>query len=312
MELIKKEQKISKALEAIEDLYTLGDASLYPLFDRVFYQVGELSRLDNSTQDQRTPKLERVHELFQKHAERLVQMYFGSRPQACQVSFTSDLSNASMTRIDFICELLPQIFNCGAIFNFQKNLSIDLKTNEVSFKGKVSLTSDLDKLRMDCYRLSRTFLEHKVLFTFESLEADTDSQYDIKFKFSMLEESTRVFAVKLGPKKWISFPNLIGGFEIELSRLKTIGNHKIYTIDENYQLKASCLSDVEEFTMKERAIALHFPFLFRPISLIISGEGTMVEKSELFRLSSTGCDEDLKDQGLPSWQHIDLLELMKN
>ena len=312
MELTKKEQKFSKALEVIEDLYALGDADLYPVFDRLFYQVGELSRISDESLNDALPKFNNVHNLFEIHVQRLVKIYFDSLPVGCQVSFTSCLAKASMARVDFICELLPQIFNCGSIFNFQESLAIDLREDEIFFKAKVELPVDLENLRMDCYRLSRTFLDYGVLFTFQSLEADGNSQYDIEFKFSLPEESSRVFGLELSESRWISFPSLIGKFEVDPTELKSIGNHKIFTIDENYQLKATSLCDAEQFIKKERVTALHFPFLFRPISLIISAKSFMVEKAKLFRLSSTGCDKGLEFNNMPSWQHIDLLELMKN
>jgi hypothetical protein len=312
MELTNREHKLSKALEAIEDLYALGDTELYPLFDRLFYQIGELSRLSSSYIEPNIPRYNGIESLFQKHTERLVQAYFSSLGPDCQVSFLNELKDASISRVDLICELLPHVFNAGAIFNFQKNLAIELRNNEVIFRGKVLLTDDLEKLRLDCYRLSRTFLDFRVLFTFESLEADCGSLYDIEFKFSIPEESSQVFAIKMETQKWLSFPKVIGRFQVELEKLKSIGNHKIYTIDEEYQLKGVSLNEVDEFTQKSGVTALHFPFLFRPISLIISGESTMVEKSMLFRQSSTGCDESLAIDGKPSWQHIDLLELMKN
>jgi hypothetical protein len=312
MELTSREQKFSKAFEAIEDLYALGGTELYPIFDRLLYQVGELSRLNTSSVDPGIPRYNGVEKLFRGHAERLVQIYFGSLGPNCHVALSSQLKDTSVSQIDLICELLPHVFNAGSIFNFQKNLSIELKSNAIIFKGKVELSEDLEKLRLDCYRLSRTFLDFRVLFTFESLEADAESLYDIQFKFSIPEETSQIFAVEIGTQRWLSFPRVIGSFEVEPECLKSIGSHKIYTIDESFQLMPINLSNVDEFTQKSGVTALHFPFLFRPISLIISGKGSVVEKSKLFHQTCTGCDEDLTVDIMPSWQHIDLLELMKN
>ncbi len=312
MELTKKERNFSKTIECIEDLYVLGDSSLYPLFDRLFFQVDELSRLSESKQDAICPKYNSIQNLFQKHIERLILVYFGSQSQSCQVAFCSDLDTASIDRIDFICELLPQVFNCGSTFNFEKKLAIKINENIITFKGKVNLPQNLEKLRLDCYRLTRTFLNYKVLFTFKSLEADKENLYDIEFRFTIPDELDNVFGIKLSPSKWISFPSFVADFQLSLDALMTMGNHTIYKVDENYQLKTSSMHEIENFSQKDKAVVLHFPFLFRPISLIIPGEGIVVDKSTLSRQSSTGCDEDLENDKGPSWQHIDLLELMRN
>ena len=312
MELTKKEQKFSKALEAIEDLYTLGNAELFPLFDRLFYQVGELSRFDSSALDLDTPRYNSIEKLFEKHAQRLVQTYFGSLKGHCHVDLLSNLEGVGLARVDLICELLPHIFNCGDLFNFKQNLLIELNKSDITFKGKIDLPENLESLRIDCYRLSRTFLDLGVLFTFESLEADSESLYDIVFKFAMPDDDSLLLGVRLGEQRWLSFPAMIAKFRVAPEALKGIGKHKIYTIDKNYQLNNIDPENIDEFCLKSQVTALHFPFLFRPISLIISGESTMVEKSILFRQSSTGCDENLEVDEKPIWQHIDLVDLMKN
>jgi hypothetical protein len=74
----------------------------------------------------------------------------------------------------------------------------------------------------------------------------------------------------------VGFSNIFSRYNCEIEDLKTIGSHNIIEIGNDLSVKHSVgLLELDDTLMATKDI-LHFPFIFRPLSIILPVKGSVV------------------------------------
>lgn len=255
-----------QGMDALGDLYGLGDSSIYPVIDRLHFHFNELRQSKKDTP--REHEFGALRRLFNQEINHLVVEFFRDQPSGTKVDILDQLKRPDLKTLDNLITSFPLASDVCGLFNFQKNIQVTIENNKFSFCGEVPLNLDLEKLRLESYRLTRLFLSKNILFTFKVFETNRSDNFKIQFDFHM-DGDEEPLLIQVEKETVLSLSPVMKAFTHPLEDIEKLGEHNIFLIDENYEAKPLDRSEYKKSIQDQSCHLFHFPFLFRPISLII-------------------------------------------
>lgn len=283
MELAKDSFK--DIFNTLEDLYLLGDSNLYPLFERLHFHLNEIR---TSPSENEGAALSQLDKLFQEKIRSEILEFFRESDKGTQIDLLNKMKAPSLRQMDTVLKIFPLAKILIQNFEVHKKVKIQLENEDIYFEGEVPLEKNLEDLRDNAYQLTRKLFEERVLLTFDIFETHEKESFVIRFKFSF-SHSDEKFQHPMGKNKTLVLPVLFDRFRVTLERIQNIGPHSFYELTENFDLKViKDRSELDQFDT-ESDLAFHFPFLFRPISLIM--KGCKSPKGEEYLSEKDGMDD---------------------
>lgn len=268
-----------KTKNAINDLKSVVDSSFSPLADNALSFLDEMDldyRFHWSQNFQRYSALTDLLEFQLKH---VVSFYLKHNSlikdfklNISHQTFTLDSWNQLLGELDQFSKLLT-------LFPLKNDLIIELKNNKVFVSADIFKSDiNLDK-RGAAYRLTREYLKGKKWLTYELAEKDTHhSLITFQIDFSHSEFMDLKFEIR--DQSFLLFSNSLKNYQILLDKFDLNLEHLVLEIDENCQLNVLNAVSQSQYLTNSTFSLYHFPFLFRPVSLIIPIRGNLESKSE--------------------------------
>lgn len=301
-----------KSLQTLEDLYLLGEPNLYPVIDRLYFHLEQMSLASKVSLPELTHK--NLRSLFIEKVNLLVDDFFHNLSHKAKVTFDHNLNSCELSELDSIVQVLPMIFELSGQFSFERNFNISVQKEKITFKGDVSTGLDLESLRLDSYRMLRYFFSKEVWFTFDIFESRDSDFFTLGFTFTF-KDPKRKLLINQGRGNFLTLNKEIEQFQQNISQLKRLGNHHIIVIGLEANVKTYDSFKSIPIPEENCRVIFHFPFLFRPISLIIKGNIDEALDSSCPDSSATGCRKEEKS---PSSEYnlnnleIDLFKIFQN
>jgi|GEM_PF-3284825 len=280
-----------KSLQTLEDLYLLGEPNLYPVIDRLYFHLEQMSLASNVSLPDLTHK--NLRSLFVEKVNLLIDGFFHGLSQKAKVTFDHNLNRLELSDLDVIVQILPKIFELSSQFSFERNFNISVRKEKVTFMGDVSTSLDLESMRLESYKMLRYFFDQEVWFTFDVFESNDSDFFTLGFTFTF-KDTKRKLLINREAGSYLTLNKEIEQFQQDINQLKRLGNHHVIVIDSNANVETYDSFNSAVLPEENSQVGFHFPFLFRPISLII--KGNIDEALDTFspNLSATGCREEEK------------------
>lgn len=187
-------------------------------------------------------------------------------------SFSLNSWNKTLGELDLFSRLL-------VLFPLKNHLKIELKNEMILVTSEIFKSDvDLDKRGM-AYKLTRDYLKAKQWLTYSITESD--SHYaQVTFKIDLSHNEGREYLFEVRQKSFLSFSASIKNYQVTFDKIDSHLEHMVLEVDENCQLQIhNQISELPNLENGQFSL-FHFPFLFRPVSLIIPTRGILGEKAD--------------------------------
>lgn len=270
-----------ESLSHLDDLRRLGGPSLAPIAGQIQFHLARM--LEVAEEQTPLPSMNPIlYSLAREKFEQIlcdsfnVQHGVHSLAQYFHPAISFELLENGLSDLPNIITL-AQKFKPKAV-----RFSMDLSGIEISLA--VSSNENLASLRPLAYKLTQIFLAKNSVLTYEIAEREGQAFIDLNLRYA--NQLSKNLAYQVGE---LEFDPILSIYESSETKVREVGAHHIISIDEN--AKVSLTQSLPEQDTFEKTF-IHLPFLFRPLSIIISGRGnltatransTRVSLFELFR-----------------------------
>lgn len=295
-------------VDALEDLHRLADPGLSPVIGRVHFHLSEIRRkAQQSLEDH--PGLEPLKDKIKEEFKYLLEEATLTLENCHQLTILENHHTLNLMQWGRLIETVPMAIQMISLFPVVGRLEASFDSKNLVLKTRLESWHELEEIKGRVYGLSRKFFEKRVLPTFQVGEAH---QVIFKFDFSHIEDM--VYSVDL-VKKRVNLSNIFEDYQIPVQKVDAIHNQTalILSAKGEFYFFEKLNADVVKKSIQNGAkpALFHFPFLFRPLSIIIPRDG---EIAPLNGFNGTGCEKLLTDQafGKPTKpaQQLDIFSIL--
>jgi len=321
------------SLKALEDIQYLSEFSISPLIGQMYFYLSEMKRKMDAESIDSIRAYNQVARVLDQNCIQIVDGFFSDKTKFKEYDFIKSTQNISLKKWNLLLDIIPECLSVVSLFNYHGKVEIYLNENRLLISGHIRQDSKLEMSRKFVYVITRKLLKKKVLLTFKLEASGRTGLYHLDLKVDISHEDQLNYKVlfKLNSKQHhiISFSNVFCSYRSLLDDLQQIGSHHIIEINNDLSITHS--STVPDLNRRESANKeiLHFPFLFRPVSLILPIKGhlsndsftRLLDQNSMNDLRSvnhvaplTGLHEDLerKQDVSITYSSIDFFSLFNN
>ncbi len=303
-----------KSLSTLEDIQLLSEFSLSPLIGRAYFHLSEMKRKADEKGLGQVAHYEAVSKVLDEKFESIFTEYFSNKSKFKNFEYSKDTSKIDLRKWNLVLEIIPEILSVVSLFNYHGNIEAQLSENRILISGLILDDSKLDMNRKFVYVVTRKLLRQKVLLTFNLEKSARTGLFKLDLKVDISHDDMLVYKVnfKISPKEnyFIGFSNIFCQYRALLDDVKTVGEHKVIEIGNDLNVKD--YFGVPELSRLESANKeiLHFPFLFRPVSIILPMKGNLSTEAFSKSLVSGHDGEHLREQDVSThYRTIDFFSL---
>ena len=164
------------------------------------------------------------------------------------------------------------------------------------------------------YVVTRKLLRQKVLLTFGLEKTAKPGLFKLDLKVDISHDDSLVYKVnfKVGSKEnyFVGFSNIFCHYRSLLENVKAVGEHNVIEIGSDLSVKNFFgIPDLSRLESANKEI-LHFPFLFRPVSIILPMKGHLATEAYSRSLASSQDSEQMREQDVSTYYRtIDFFSL---
>lgn len=277
-------------VDALEDLHRLGSPDLSPVIGRVHYHLSEIRRkAQQSLEDH--PGLEPLKTKIKEEFRFLLEEATLTLDGCHQLVIREKTHTLNLMQWGRLIEVVPMAIKMISQFPVEGMIEASFDNKALELKTRLQSWHELENIKSKVYRLSRECFEKKILPTFQVGEAH---QVIYRFDFSHIEDF--VYSVDL-VKRRVNLSNIFQDYQIPIEKVDAIHNQTALIMSANgeFYYFENLNADVVKKSISKgaRPALFHFPFLFRPLSIIIPRDG---EIAPLNGFDGTGCEKLLTDQ----------------
>lgn len=314
-------QHFKRGLESLDDIQSLGQREILPLIQQAqFHFAGLKSSLDEQASSMQG--LSSINRLLGHYFEMSITKYFHRTVGAKQLNSFIDNDKMDLVRWNRVVESLPLMVALADIFDFKELISITLDDGFLKIGGRVFELDGVLKERAKVYSLFRALCNKKVLTTY-SVE-DSKGGALIELIFDLRENPQLVYAFHWRELSFFGLSHIFSHYKVSEGEVKSFlcsGENQaalFYHISDRFTLeRVDNPSKLQEHA-KESFEILHFPFLFRSLSLIIPRKGEVYpiesfDKTYSDSVVSTGCgiQHSGKQEVSPSHRKLHFIDFFK-
>jgi hypothetical protein len=308
------EKNFQEGVKTLEDLYILGGADLSPLIDKMLFHFSEM-RSEMIKNGRIADNFSSISKLFSGQLDEVVQRYFFGLGPGIEFHFSKDVETWDLQKWELVFTLLPGFMSVVREVDVVDKCQLIARESEIIFKTEtVRRPRDSKKEKM-INQVTKQFLRHQALLTGKLREIGKNKfEQTVKLDFSHNSEDLHIVSPSEGTL--ISFSSIFGRYRMEKEKLLSTERHLYLFVDKSFKLSKKYQTPQELRKGLGEYEIMHFPFLFRPVSLIIPGKGRTISKSYLQDLlfTGSGCNEgeqEVKKFSRVRHHHIDLFSVFK-
>ncbi|MBH47418.1 MAG: hypothetical protein CME71_04540 [Halobacteriovorax sp.] len=256
-----------ESLRHLDDLRSLGGANIAPIAGQIQYHLASMLEVAQSAE----PLARELPQLFKIFQNQLINnLYNQFKPGDGVKTISHFLNQKAGLRVwekflthDQSLYSLAKSFNPSAI-------SLSLEADGFVLGLETNEAEDISEARKLAYRFTQDLWQENALLTYRVSERNSRPWLEIAIRFAGL--SAKDLSLTVGD---LAFDPLFVNYMVSREELVSIGDHHIVSISESAVVTLH-REIPEQLTCEQTFI--HLPFLFRPLSLIISGRGMLQAK----------------------------------
>lgn len=274
------QEDFEKGLSTLEDIQLLSEFSVAPLVSHAYFYLSEMKRKADAIASGQVASFDSVSRVLDEKLTSIVSDFFGDKTRFKEFQYYKNTKKIDLKKWDLILATIPELLSVVSLFSYHGTAEIRFDESRLCISGLILEDGKLELNRKFIYVVTRRLLRQKVLLTFNLEKTARTGLFKLTLKADISHDDSLIYRVnfKVSSKEQylIGFSNIFTQYRSHLSDVVTVGEHNI--IDIGCNLSVSHTFGIPELTRMESANKeiLHFPFLFRPISIILPVKGSLV------------------------------------
>jgi hypothetical protein len=301
-------------LSTLEDIQLLSEFSLSPLIGRAYFHLSEMKRKADATALGQVAHFDLVSRVLDEKFESIFTEFFSNKSKFKFFQYQKETSKIDLKKWNLILEIIPEVLSVVSLFNYHGQINAKLDDNRLLVSGMILEDGHLQMNRKFIYVVTRKLLRQKVLLTFNLEKTAKPGLFKLDLKVDISHDDSLVYKVsfKVGSKEnyFVGFSNIFCHYRSLLENVKSVGEHNVIEVGSDLSVKH--IFGIPDLTRLESANKeiLHFPFLFRPVSIILPMKGYLATEAYSRSLASTNDSEQMREQDVSTYYRtIDFFSL---
>lgn len=272
-----------KGLNTLEDIQMLSEFTVSPLVSHAYFYLSEMKRKADAISSGQVSQFDQVGKVLDEKLTSIIAEFFGNKSRFKDFTFYKSTKNIDLKKWNLILETIPEILSMVSLFNYHGAVDIRFDESRILISGLILEDGNLEHSRKLIYVITRKLLRNKVLLTFNLEKTARAGLFKLDLKADLSHDESLVYRVNFKVNKneqyLVGFSNIFTKYRAQLDRVVEVGEHNIVEIGSDLSVRH--FLGVPELTRIESANKeiLHFPFLFRPISIILPMKGNLVTEA---------------------------------
>jgi len=272
-------EDFEKSLSTLEDIQLLSEFSLSPLIGRAYYYLSEMKRKADEKVDGPVKNYDQVAKVLDEKLESIFTEFFSNKSKFKGFDYYKSTSKIDLKKWNLILELVPEVLSVVTLFNYHGNVDVRLDDSRLLVSGMILEEGHLQMNRKFIYVVTRKLLRQKVLLTFNLEKTTRPGLFRLDLKVDISHDEALIYKVKfnVGPKEnyCVGFSNIFCHYRALLEDVKEMGEHNVIEVGNDLAVRSFMgVPDLSRLESANKEI-LHFPFLFRPVSIILPVKGNL-------------------------------------
>jgi hypothetical protein len=269
-----------KSLSTLEDIQLLSEFSIAPLVSNAYFYLSEMKRKADAMATGQVASYDSVSSVLDEKLTSIVNDFFGDKSRFKEFHYSKNTKKIDLKKWDLILATIPELLSVVSLFNYHGAAEIHFDESRLSISGLILEDGKLELNRKFIYVVTRKLLRQKVLLTFKLERSAKAGLFKFTLRTDISHDDSLIYRVnfKINSKEQylVGFSNIFCQYRSQLSDVVAVGEHN--NIDIGSDLSVRHTFGIPELTRMESANKeiLHFPFLFRPISIILPVKGSLV------------------------------------
>ncbi len=270
-----------KGLQVLEDIVQVAGAGVAPMAAHALFHFSKLKPALNGLDSMPV-----VRSFLESAVCELAQSYMLEKFPGQQISVCTRPGPAEGQEWDRLLECLPALLELRSFFRATGPLSIELSSGKVSLKGNVALDEGAKEHRARAYQIYRKLFTKRVLACYEVGAAASKGEAYLTLECDLGDDHRLCFAVDMGNEVALALPSSFARHVC--TDITKIGDGPCLEITDRFTLINHRRFPMSEWETDGNRQVIHFPFLFRPISLIIPYKGELIPRPAIDGEDYTG------------------------
>jgi hypothetical protein len=287
----------NKGLDVLGDLYQTSSSETRSQLEQLYYQMGLLKN-QAEIESEKIEQFQNIKFLLQEQLEYSLKLFVRRNKMGIVKTNWTDISKVSFSKLNRIVEVMPFSYFALKFFNIKRKVNYIIDENAIVASGEIDDLVDLDKVRSQAYALTKSMFARKVILTYEIDENEIEEKPTLRLIFDYSNHEDYTYAVKVDEKGsgTLGLPSNFKSYRITRDKFNKMDKHHIVIVTKDFQVKKVLTSPEKLRAKLPKSEIIHFPFLFRPLSLIIPREGEILYSPQIMDNISTGCMDAPKQE----------------
>lgn len=302
-----------KSLNTLEDIQMLSEFSLSPLIGRAYYHLSEMKRKADESKQGVVAHYDAVAKVLDEKFESILTEFFNNTRYK-KFEYHKSSSKIDLKKWNLILESIPEILSVVSLFNYHGDIQARLDDTRLLITGMILEDGHLQMNRKFIYVVTRKLLRQKILLTFTLEKTAKTGLFKLALKVDLSHDDALVYKVnfKVAPKEnyYVGFSNIFCQYRALLADVQTVGEHNVIEIGNDLSSRHYFgIPDLTRLDSANKEI-LHFPFLFRPLSIILPMKGNLSTDAYSRSLAISQDDNYKREQDVSThYRTIDFFSL---
>jgi hypothetical protein len=303
-----------KSLSTLEDIQLLSEFSMSPLIGRAYFHLSEMKRKADEVNMGVVASYDAVANVLDEKFESIITEFFNNKAKFKKFDYFKSTSKIDLKKWNLIFETIPEILSVVSLFNYFGAVEANLDDSRLVVTGLILENGHIEMNRKFIYVATRKLLRQNILLTFNLEKTERSGLFKLVLKVDISHDDLFVYRVnfKVSPKEnyYVGFSNIFCQYRALLDDVKSVGEHNVVEVTNDLQLRHSF--EIPDLTRLESANKeiLHFPFLFRPLSIILPMKGNLSTDAYSRSLASSQDDNYTREHDVSTYYRtIDFFSL---
>jgi hypothetical protein len=269
-----------KSLDALMDIQMLSEFSVSPLVSNAYFYLSEMKRKADSISSGQVSQFESVSKVLDEKLTSIMDEHFGNKGRFKDYKLFKNTKKIDLKKWNLILETIPEILSVTTLFNYHGAIEVRFDEGRFVVSGLILEDGNIQASRKLIYVITRKLLRSKILLTFNLEKTARTGLFKLVLKADLSHDESLVYRVpfQLSSKKtyFVGFSNILYRYRSNLEDVNLVGEHNVIEINNDITMKHFIgLPELSRMDSANKEI-LHFPFLFRPLSIILPMKGSLV------------------------------------
>jgi hypothetical protein len=300
MERKSYQEDYESSLKTLEDIQYLSEFSISPLIGRAYFHLSEMKRKADALRLGQVAEFDSVSKVLDQKLEEIFSVFFSNKNKFKEFEYRKDTTKIDLQKWNLILEIVPEVLSIVSLFSYHGKIETNLNENRIHISGHIRQDSSLELNRKFIYVVTRKLLRKQVLLTFNLEESGRTGLFRLDLKVDISHDDSLVYRVLFKPNAYqqylIGFSNIFCHYRTLVDDVKMIGEHNVVEVCNDLSVRHSIsIPDLSRIESANKEI-LHFPFLFRPVSIILPVKGNLSTDSFSRSLDSSSMNGSTREQ----------------